>query len=199
MEHNLPHGAAPQPRSGVGFVGKGLWPVHGAAPTTSRKPRSGVGTPAMSVRSFVVARTAHHTPSTYVPTGLTYRSRAVGGRAAPRLHRGFAHPYQTCAATRLPVCATKCIGCNVPLGCGVGLLVNFLWCTEKVYHPSYGVVPQPQIDCFVRNGCFIANPSRRRVHGTQPITWRCPVAAWRRRFGRDGPLARPWSGVHRIP
>ena len=31
MEHRIPHGAAAQSRSDEGFVGMGLWPVHGAA------------------------------------------------------------------------------------------------------------------------------------------------------------------------
>jgi hypothetical protein len=44
-----------QPQSGVGWVGMGLWPVHVGAPTTSRKPHSGVG---------------NGRESSYVPTGL---------------------------------------------------------------------------------------------------------------------------------
>ncbi|MGF1565086.1 MAG: hypothetical protein ACFCUH_06940, partial [Flavobacteriales bacterium] len=44
-----------QPQSGVGWVGMGLWPVHVGEPTTSRKPRRGVG---------------NGRASTYVPTGL---------------------------------------------------------------------------------------------------------------------------------
>ncbi len=59
-----------QPRSGVGFVGMGLWPVRRGAPGPSRKPRSGVGKPIT-------------TPSTCVPTGLTYRWCAACGRASP--------------------------------------------------------------------------------------------------------------------
>jgi hypothetical protein len=45
MELNPSHGAAAQPRSSVGFVGMGIWPVRGGAPGPSRKPRSGVGKP----------------------------------------------------------------------------------------------------------------------------------------------------------
>ncbi|MGF1565087.1 MAG: hypothetical protein ACFCUH_06945 [Flavobacteriales bacterium] len=41
--NDIAHRSHAQPQSDVGWVGMGLWPVHVGAPTTSRKPLSGVG------------------------------------------------------------------------------------------------------------------------------------------------------------